>query len=381
MSIAAVICEYNPFHNGHKFHIEETKRQTGADGIIAVMSGNFVQRGEPAIFNKQLRAASAILGGADLVLELPAIYSCASAEFFAKGAIKILDALGQVNFLSFGAETPCADSLTSVASLLANEPPEFSAKLKQYLNAGMSYPSARSAAVCDISGKESSKLLASPNNILGIEYCKALLNENSSITPIPILRKGAEHDSQSPQSGIASASHIRALIVGGDIAAACSYMPEFSKSLFSDATVHSLKALEKSILAELVKTPANSLKIIADVSEGIENRIKSAALTANTLGELIDAVKTKRYTHSRIRRIILSAYLGITHEMRAAAPPYIKILDHNKRGREIIAAAKKSASLPVVRNTSQINRLQNSAAKAFWEQERIFDRIFELSSL
>ncbi len=379
MTLAAIICEYNPFHNGHQFHIEETRRKTGADGIVAIMSGNFVQRGDVAIFDKQTRSRAAVLGGADLVIELPAAYSSASAEFFASNAVKILNALGNIDFLSFGAEIADTDSLMKIAELLANEPAELSAKIKQFLKGGLSYPVARGLAVGEILGQEYSDIMSSPNNILGIEYCKALIKTQSSVSPCPVLRQGADHDSKFASESIASATLARQLLSEGKNAT--QFLPEFAAELYKDAKIHSLAALEKAILAYLIKTPAEELAKAPDISEGLENRIKEAALTSDTLDGLIDKIKTKRYTHSRIRRIILSAYLGITDEMRRREPQYISILAHNEIGQKIIARAKKTAALPIVRNTSQINKLKNPLIKSLWEQERIFDKIYNLTEI
>ena len=377
MTLAAIICEYNPFHNGHKFHIEETRRQTKADGVVAIMSGNLVQRGDIAVFDKTVRAKAAVLGGADLVIELPAAYSSASAEFFGTNAVKILNALGIIDYLSFGTENADTDTLIKIAKFLAAEPLELSAAIKRNISDGLSYPTARSRAVGEILGKEYEDILNTPNNILGIEYCKALNAVNSPIKPCPILRRGAAHDSKVASENIASATYIRELIQGGKDTT--QFIPDFAAEIYKTAKVHSLKVLEKAILAQLIKTPAEELKNIADVTEGLENRIKDAALVSDTLEELLDNIKTKRYTHSRIRRIVLSAYFGITDEMRRAEPQYINILAHNEKGQKIIANAKKTVALPIVRNTSQVNRLKNPLIKSLWERERIFDKIYKFT--
>ncbi len=381
MKLAAIICEYNPFHNGHQFHIEETRNITKADGVVAIMSGNFVQRGDVAVFDKTIRAKAAVLGGADLVIELPAAYASASAEFFAINAVKILNALGTIDFLSFGAENADSEALEKIADLLTNEPEELSFEIKQLLDEGLSYPAARSRAVGKILGKTYENILATPNNILGIEYCKALKLTHSSVKPCPILRRGAHHDSNVASETIASATHIRELLTNGNADTAHKFIPDFVIELFDNASIHSIKPLEKAIIAHLIKIPADELKKIADVSEGLENRIKEAALVSQSLEELIDRIKTKRYTHSRIRRIILAAYLSITQDMRCTEPQYINVLAHNEMGQKIIAHSKKTATLPIVRNTSQINKLKNPFIKSIWEQERIFDRIYDLTEL
>ncbi len=381
MKLAAIICEYNPFHNGHKFHIEETRRKTKADAVVAVMSGNFVQRGDIAIFDKKLRAEAAILGGADLVIELPVSFATASAEFFALGAVKLLNALGNINTLSFGAEASDTHQIMQIAKLLANEPKDFSDRIKHFLDTGLSFPAARSKVLGEFLGETAESVISTPNNILGIEYVKALIQTNSSILPCPVLRDSAPHDSNITTGDIASATYIRSLIQNGRSIEAKQFIPDFASELFSTAKLHSIKALEKAILCELIKTPSDTLKSIADISEGLENRIKEAALTSQTLDELISKVKTKRYTHSRIRRIILSAYLGITSEMRNCEPQYIHILAHNEIGQKIIANSKKIAALPIVRNTSQVNKLKNPLIKSLWEQERTFDNIYNMAQI
>lgn len=379
MKVTAIICEYNPFHKGHQFHIQEARRQTGADAIVAVMSGNFVQRGDAAVFSKELRAKAAILGGADLVLELPTAYATGSAEFFATGAVKILDSLGIVDCLSFGAETPDTEKLSKIAELLIAEPTEFANALKAYSKSGLSFPAARAMAVGEILADDTKTILSAPNNILGIEYCKALLKLHSSIKPIAAARTGAGHNSNAADGGIASATLIRELLLQGKQSEAFLYMPDFAKELFENVPPHSVKELEEAILCELLKISADKLKDFSDVTEGLENRIKNAVLTSVTLDELINTVKTKRYTRSRIQRILLSVFLGITDNDRRTSPKYIKVLAHNEFGQKLIAAAKKTAALPIIRNTSQVNKLGSSEVKAMWERERSFDKIYEFT--
>lgn len=378
MKVAAIVCEYNPFHNGHKYQIDRTKELCGADAIVGIMSGNFVQRGDVAIFSKELRAKAAIAAGIDLVIELPTVFAMQSAEFFAKNAVTIADSTGIIETLSFGTECDKVDSIAKVAEFLCDEPAEFSEYIKTCLSRGMSFPSARADAVKKFIGKDYSDILSSPNNILGIEYCKALHNLKSSITPFAIERTGCSHDSNIASDGFASATHIRSLLMTGQKDTALSYIPIECANIFKDAPIHSTDNMEKAIIAEIIKMPLEMLADVSDVSEGMENRIKAAALSSSSLEELFDEVKTKRYTHSRIRRIILSAYLGITNKDRNLSPSYIKILDHNEKGQELIRQMKKTASLPIVRNTSQVNKLGNAEIKTLWERERVFDRIYEM---
>lgn len=379
MKIVAVICEYNPFHKGHEYHIQKIKEAYPDNVIVAIMSGNFVQRGDVAVFDKNTRARAAILGGANLVLELPTPFAISSAEFFALGGVKILNALGMPCTLSFGAETPDKDALLKVARLLADEPAEFKQALQAELALGKSYPQARSDAAKTILGKDSAEILANPNNILGVEYIKAIIKTNSQADFLPIGRKGVDHDSTAHSEGFASASLIRSKIAeGGDLACFC---PESAVEQFQNAPIHSIKALDRSILGHIIRMTPEELQQVPDVSEGLENRILAAAMEAQSVEELIEKVKTKRYTHSRIRRILLSAYLGIKKESRTADPLYINILAHNEKGQKIIAEAKKTATVPLVRNTSQVNKLKDQNIKSAWEQQRIYDKIYELSKI
>lgn len=379
MKIAAIICEYNPFHNGHKYQLDEVRRICGENtAVIALMSGNYVQRGDVAIFNKTSRAAAAIQGGVDLVLELPVYYATQSAEFFAKGAACLLNSLGFVDYLAFGAESANLQLVESLAELFCTEPPDFSEKLSELCDTGMSFPSARAKTVENFLGKDAAELLNEPNNILAVEYCKALKALKSPIKPLLIQRTGAMHHEHHATDGIASATHIRSLISEGKTDEAFSYIPESCLEIFKNERIYSIKSMEKAILAEIIKMSPEVLRKIPDAGEGLENRIKEKALTANGIEELADAIKTKRYTHSRIRRILLSAYLGITTADRNSAPRYIKILAHNETGQALIRKAKKAASLPLVRSTSQINKLCDPFAKEIWERERIFDLIYEL---
>ncbi len=377
MKTVGLITEYNPFHNGHQFHIEKTREICQADAVIALMSGNYVQRGDVAIFNKSARAIAAIKGGADLVLELPTVCAMQSAEFFAKNSVFLLNALGCVDFISFGVENNNIELIKSISDLLINEPVDFSNRLKDLSSSGVSFPLARKTAISEFLGKEAGNFISEPNNILAVEYCKALKLQNSGITPIAISRKGVGHNSEAASSCFASATHIRGLLENGSFDEAFSYMPVFCKDIFKNEKKHSIKNMEKAIISNIIKTSAEQLKNTPDVTEGIENRIKAKALIATSIDALADEIKTKRYTHSRIRRILLSAYLGITDCDRNALPPYIKILAHNETGQQLIQQIKKAASLPLVRNTSQINKLNNPALKQFWERERVFDTLYD----
>jgi len=367
LKVAGIICEYNPFHLGHKFHIEETRRITGADYVVAIMSGNFVQRGDIAIYDKLSRAKTACQNGADLVIELPAIYSLAGAEIFASKAVEILMGLNCIDYLSFGAETDNISELERVTDIILTEDEEYKAKLSQALGQGLSFASAREIAV-------GSDLLKTPNNILAVEYIKAIKNLGASFSPVAVKRC-VSHDSDEVSGKFTSASNIRAEIKMGHFDLAKKYVPQgfdFSQK------PHFIEDLEKSIISSLLLKTPEELRLISDVSEGLENRILKCAKECSGFIELCDAVKSKRYAHSRIRRILLHSYLGITAEIQKEAPAYIRIIDFNSKGQELLNKIKQATDLPLVKNTSDVNRLKNPVIKNQWDRELLFDKIFNL---
>lgn len=385
MKTAAIICEYNPLHNGHKYHIEETKRLLGVDAVVAVMSGNFVQRGDAAIYDKITRANAAVMCGADLVVEIPTVCAVQTAECFARNAVYIANSIETVEYLSFGAENPNVDLIREVAALLCSEPPEFSEIIKKSQKSGETYAASRSKAVRCIMGSEAADFLALPNNILAVEYQKALLKSGSGIKAVAVKRNGVGHDSGFADGRYASASYIRGKAEHSGIKSLREYIPGECFEMFCASRRHSAKNAEKALIANIIKMSAEELGNISDVSEGLENRLKKAASEAKSLEDVIAAAKTKRYSESRLRRIILSAYLGITKADRQALPPYIKVLAHSESGKKIIAANRSTSlktenakSLPLARNTSQINKLKNASLKKFWEREKCFDSLFDV---
>lgn len=374
MRIGAVVCEYNPFHKGHQYQLALAKEALGLDAVVGIMSGNFVQRGDVAIYPKELRAKAALACGMDLVLELPAVLTLQSAERYARNAIMTLDALGCVDTLFFGAECTDIDLLTKIAKTLVDEDTPFQDALKEGLSKGLSFASARAEAVRTVIGSASASFLSQPNNILGVEYLKALLRIKSSIRPVAIERKGVNHDETSSRNGFASASFLRGQILNhSDFP---EYIPEQARSIFEGQPPASIDALEKSILSRILLMTGEELSRIADVSEGLENAICREALTADNLSSLIEKVKSKRYAHSRIRRILLNAFLGITKKDTELLPSYIRILDFNEKGREILNMAKKTATLPLAKHGGQIK--DNPTALALWQRERAMDRLYQL---
>lgn len=318
-----IICEFNPLHKGHIHLINSVKGEK--NGIICAMSGNFVQRGEFAVFDKFERARAAIDAGADLVIEIPSVCSTLSAQGFAKAGVDILEATGICNALAFGAECDDTDELKRIAALIK----ENDSLIKAELEKGVSYPKARQNII-------SSPVLDGPNNILAIEYIS-----QTKLDTVAIKRIGAGHDSN---DAAFSSSEIR-------------------KHLSPDE-ISSLKNCEKAVLYKLRTMKEEDFLNIDDVSEGLENRIVSAVKTAKSLDELYDIIKTKRYTHSRIRRIILRAYLGITKDI-PKSPQYIRVLAFNGKGREMLSKMKKSASLPVITKYSDAKANGEEIQKLF----------------
>lgn len=345
MKIAGIVAEFNPLHNGHALLMKKV-RNAGFTHIAVVMSGNYTQRGEPACLLKSARCRAALLCGADLVIELPLPFAVSSAENFAKGAVDILNSLGCVDSLCFGSESGDLSKLENCADrvLEINGSPLLSEKLKL----GYSFPAARAIAA----GKEFSEILNSPNDTLAVEYIKSLITLKSTVKPFAIRREGARHDDTEISRSAASASAIRTLFSSGKFSEAFDFIPDEAAEIFK-GEISAQKGpfdfgkFELPLLSKIRSMSAQEFAEIPDVAEGLENRIFSAARKSCSLLQLYSEIKSKRYTMSRIRRIILCAYLGIDRSFTSSPPPYIRVLGFNERGAEILRAAKKSALLPV----------------------------------
>lgn len=353
-NILGIIAEYNPFHNGHLHHIIESKKITNSDYTIAIMSGNFTQRGEVAIIDKWSRAQMAIDNGVDLVIELPSVYAISSAENFALGAVKILNSLGIVDFISFGSECNDISVLDDIANVLADEPSEYKTLLSHELSKGESFPKAREKALMmylnDI--RRFANVVSSPNNILGIEYLKALKRQKSTIQPVTIKRKGSNYnDNTIPEnSNFTSASSIRNLCQSPiDVSLLHQFMPESSCNILIDKIqngniVNNLSHFDKLVIYTLRKMSTDEIANLPDVSEGLEFSLKSAANDCNTVSELLSIVKSKRYTQTRLQRILLYAILGITKkdiQISRSIVPYIRVLGFNDNGKLLISEISK----------------------------------------
>lgn len=373
MKIAGIIAEYNPFHNGHAYQIDRTRAEDGgceATHVVAVMSGNFVQRGEPALLPKADRVRMALAGGVDLVLELPAPWALSSAEHFAFGGVAILHALGCVDTISFGSERGDLSQLERAVNTMESD--RFSSLLHYYLEGGIAFPEARQKAVAEIAGEKTAALLSRPNNILAIEYLKALRRLSSPIVPFTVPRMGADHDEMVPLGDIASASYLRAVIGAGKLLNTAPYMPRASYRYLGAAAEAGrcpadTKRLERGILARLRTLSAQELGQFPGISEGLENRVWEAVRHAASWQELEQSIKTRRYPLTRIRRMLWAAFLGIPRGLEEMAPPYIRVLGYNERGRDILAAARQAQTVLFSR-ASQADGFSGTARQV-WEIE------------
>ncbi|MCY6372375.1 nucleotidyltransferase [Clostridium ganghwense] len=352
MNITGIIAEYNPLHNGHIYHIEESRKITNCDGIICVMSGNYVQRGLPAIIDKWNRAEAALKNGVDLVIELPTVYSLSSAEFFAFGSVSLL------NNLCFGSESGNVDIQKKIATILIEEPTEFKLKLKEYLDKGLSYPAARSKSLSNLFQDNSSisNILSCSNNILGIEYCKSLLRLNSTITPYTVHRKGSAYNSSIiTENNFCSATAIRKHLKTKDnIDILKEKVPHYSFEIIKTINNKNSLTFEDSMLKFLkfkAFTSSNTLENLPDVSEGLHNKILKSIYDANTYQELVSNIKSKRYAETRINRILCQYFIGFDRynikTLRNLSCPYARVLGFNNTGREILKKLKVTSSIPL----------------------------------
>ncbi|MBR3988405.1 MAG: nucleotidyltransferase family protein [Clostridia bacterium] len=350
MRIAAVICEFNPFHNGHKYLLDEIRKQ-GYECIICVMSGSFTQRGEVAITDKFERTRVALKNGADLIIELPTAYAVASAQIFAKGGASIIKATGVVDKVFFGSESGDIELIRKAAYATNNN--KVIDLLKDNMAKGDYYPQALEKAVKEVFCNNISDILASPNNILGVEYIKEL--EGSNIETGTIKRIAVEHDGNTVCDNFASASLIREMIFKGEDTSGFVPQGNFSnpaKTQFG----------ERAVMYKLKSMSPEDFEKLPDVTEGLENRIYSAVRKCSSLEELLSEIKTKRYTMARLRRIITSAILGITKDLQSSPLPYLRILGMTEKGKEALSLISKNTDLPVI--TSVASALKNLDEKA-----------------
>lgn len=372
MQNIGIIAEFNPFHTGHQHIIDYAK--SGENGVICVLSGNFVQRGDAAIIPKFDRARAALRCGADLVIELPVPYAMSTAQNFAFGAVSLLNGLGVTNRICFGSECGDIDSLTKIADLLESD--EFNSKLSAAERKNNTFAKIRSDILREYSDKFAD-IIDSPNNTLGIEYIIAAKRIRSNIEFGTIKRIGAAHDSNDIDATI-SASLIRQHILKDNLCFTEKYMPKAAFDILKSAPISDIRRLETAILATLRTKTTENLKSLPDISEGIENRLFTAVQSAVALDDLYQRIKTKRYTLARVRRLVLSAFLGIDNSFFLTQPPYIRVLGFSEKGEKILREAKQKSTLPIVTGLSDINRLGDLAQK-LWQTECLATDIYALS--
>ena len=365
MSVTGIIAEFNPLHTGHA-HLLERAKERGT--VVAVISGNFVQRGDLAIAEKRVRARAALLGGADSVLELTVAYSMSTAQNFALGGVSALNAVG-CDSLIFGSESGDITELNAACEILNTK--EFSERLNIHLATGMTFAAARENAACDLGLKKG--VLSGANNNLAVEYMCAAENIGADFEFVTLKRQGAGHDSSEVSGGYASASLIRERLLSGDYDFCRSYISESVFSLLQPSNIADIRRIEKAVLAVLRTRTVNELKSLPDISEGIENKLFSAIRVATSLDDLYNRVKVKRYTLARIRRLALSALIGLDSTFFMKQPPYIRVLGFNKRGMALLKERSVNSAIPVVSRVSEIKKLSEPALKLFETECRATD--------
>lgn len=392
MHVIGIVAEYNPFHTGHAYQISESRRMIGDDaGVVVVMSGNWVQQADCAIADKWLRAKLALMGGADLVLELPTVWATSSAEGFACGAVELLAASGIVDVISFGSESGETELLGRIALCL--DTPDYEHLLSSLVGSGLSFPACRQKAVAQLLGTDAAAVLSHPNNNLGIEYIRALNKRSSSIRPITIPRRGSAHNSiafgetpslpyQKPE--FVSATQIRRDLMQGDWTRAELYLLSEARTLFenSAAGFPSLSRAERAILAKLRTMTAEEWALLADSgrNEGLPQRLEWAGRQCVSVEDFYGLVKTRRFTHARLRRLVLRAYLGITDQDVQSSPSYIRVLGFNRCGQSLLREMKDRAQLPILTKSAHARQLTETAGRLFSLEARytdLYDLCFE----
>ena len=375
MKVGAIISEYNPFHNGHLYQIKEL-RKNGITHIVAIMSGNYTQRGTPAIISKQTRANMAISSGVDLVLEIPTVFAVSCAQKFGRCGVYLANSIGCVDFLCFGSETSNLNIL-KYASKIDNEIDE---EIGLNLKTGATFSKIRSEVILKKYGKEIADVFLLPNNILAIEYLKALDFFKSNIQPLNVKRMGCFHDSLTVNKNMASASYLRDCIESN--IEINQYIPQNAYKILREelTTVGfcDVKNLETAILYKLRMMTKRDIYELPEISEGLENRICKSIINSSSLEELYNEIKTKRYPLARIRRVILSAFLNINKNNSKNFPMYIRVLGFNNKGKEILKIAKRSSNLPIVSSLSEVKKLKDKNIQSDFEFENRLSNIYYL---
>lgn len=384
MKVVGFITEYNPFHYGHKFHLRKAMELSKASHSIAVMSGSFVQRGEPSIVDKWTKAKIAVDNGVDLVIELPFVYSTQSAELFALGGVKILDALKVVDYIAFGSEVGDLEPLRTISQLLIKEPYEYKKILRENLDKGFSFPSSRSTAISYYLSSHASEydfedIIKQSNNILAIEYLKALYKENSSIKPLIITRQGSNYNDEKISKSFSSATALRKMIFEAGVDRIKGHVPDetfihLKNFIGYHSRFNRLDNYYEVIKYLLLTMPISQLQGITDMENGLENRLIKKSYTAMSLEELVRDTSSKRYPKTRIQRILIHLLSNMSSDtikdLYSQEAPYIRVLAANEKGLEILKMVKSKSEVPILTKFSHHEKIGSEIVSKFASIEK-----------
>lgn len=388
MKVLGITAEYNPFHNGHKYHIEKSREMTGADCVVAVMSGNFTQRGEAAILDKWERSRLAVENGVDLVIELPFVYACSRAQNFAEGAVDILKGLG-VQMISFGSESGQIDDLYELASALVNGAEEIAQVREKFMQKGTSYAKAGELAASEVLGEDAARLMLEPNNILAIEYLKRILfwkEKGYVIEPVTVRRHGSGYFEENSETGFAGASAIRKMktpeefekYVPENVVGALEHPKEKETAGFaSERALHAEERLFHLVRSEIVKSSPEALAQVYHMGEGLENKLKKEIVTARNMDELVFSVVSRRYTEAAVRRLLTYVLMGI-REYEPHKAVYGRVLAANDKGRKLLGGLKKQDDhMPIITNINK-DELDNEDVQACLKYDMLASDMYNL---
>lgn len=385
-NILGIIAEYNPLHNGHLYHIQVAKEKAKADYVIAILTGNFTQRGNTSIMNKWEKTKMALEAEVDLIVELPTLYSISSAENFAEGAVKLLKQLN-VTHISFGMEMLDLADLNKIADILVKEPEEYKILLKDELKEGNSYPKARQNALIKYTkNDEYENILNGSNNILAIEYIKAIKKQKANIIPIGVTREKVYYNSKKIIDEYASSTGIRQLLIDRKYDDITKVVPSATFNILFDnlkngTYVNNISEYSSIIIYKLRTMSKANIANLPDVKEGLENLIKSSAEKTNNIMELINMVKSKRYTQTKVQRILLYALIGISKqdmELSRKVQPYIRVLGFNNQGKKILS--RISSKYSVITSLKKFEQTNNNRRyKRMLEIDKIATDIYTIA--
>lgn len=371
MKVLGITAEYNPFHNGHKYHIEKSREMTGADCVVAVMSGNFTQRGEAAILDKWERSRLAVNNGVDLVVELPFVYACSKAQSFAEGAVDILKGLG-VQMISFGSENGDIRDLYDLASKLTKEGHEISQAREKFMKQGMSFAKAGELAASEILGEKAARLMTEPNNILALEYLKRLIfwkERGYDIEPVTVKRHGSGYFEENSEKGFAGASVIRKMESSEEFKryvpknVVCALEGTENTQLAAECALQANDCLFRLVRSEIVKSSSEALAQVYHMGEGLENKLKKEIIKAENMEELVSSVVSRRYTEATVRRLLTYVLLGI-REYEPTKAVYGRVLAATENGRKLLGSLKKQdGHMPIITNINK-DELDNDCVQA-----------------